>query len=70
MSQWRSTKGRQVLAALQRLGWTVKRQTGSHKVLQRDGYRNYIFSFADSDEIGPTMLAKISKATGLQPEDL
>jgi predicted RNA binding protein YcfA (HicA-like mRNA interferase family) len=70
MSQWRSTKGRQVLAALQRLGWVVKRQTGSHKVLEREGYPNYIFSFGDSDEIGSKMLAKISKVTGLKPEDL
>jgi predicted RNA binding protein YcfA (HicA-like mRNA interferase family) len=70
MTQWRSTKGRQVLAALQRLGWRVKRQTGSHKVLERDGYPNYIFSFGDSDEIGSKMLTKIAKATGLTPDDL
>jgi predicted RNA binding protein YcfA (HicA-like mRNA interferase family) len=70
MSQWRSTKGKQVLAALEQIGWTVKRQTGSHKVLERDGYPNYVFAFRDSDEIGPRMLARIAKLTGLTPDDL
>jgi len=34
MSQWRSVKARQLLAALLRIGWSVKRQSGtSHRVL-------------------------------------
>ena len=70
MSQWSSTKAGRVLAALRRIGWTVKRQTGSHKTLERSGYPNYVFSFHDGDEIGPKMLARISKHTGLRPEDL
>ena len=28
MSQWRSSKARQVFAALKRVGWTFKRQVG------------------------------------------
>lgn len=56
MSQWSSTKARQVLAALVSMGWSIKRQTGSHKVLERQGYPDYVFAFADSDEIGPRML--------------
>lgn len=70
MSQWSSTKARQVLAALLRIGWSIKRQTGSHKVLERQGYADYVFAFGDSDEIGPRMLARIARATGLTPEDL
>jgi predicted RNA binding protein YcfA (HicA-like mRNA interferase family) len=31
-------KAQHVLAALLRIGWTIKRQTGSHKILQRDGW--------------------------------
>ena len=30
----------------------------------------FTWGFHDSDEIGPAMLAKIAKRTGLQPEDL
>jgi len=30
----------------------------------------YTFAFHETDEIGPVMLAKIGKKTGLKPEDL
>jgi hypothetical protein len=29
-----------------------------------------VFAFHDDDEIGPKMLARIGKRTGLKPEDL
>jgi predicted RNA binding protein YcfA (HicA-like mRNA interferase family) len=58
------------LAALLRIGWIVKRQTGSHRTLQRSGYPDYVFAFHDMDEIGPRMLARIAKKTGLRREDL
>jgi predicted RNA binding protein YcfA (HicA-like mRNA interferase family) len=70
MSQWPAAKAQRVLAALLRRGWTVKRQTGSHRVLQRAGSPDYVFAFHDGDEIGPHMLAKIAKHTGLTPNDL
>jgi predicted RNA binding protein YcfA (HicA-like mRNA interferase family) len=70
MSQWPSRKARRVLAALTRLGWQVKRQTGSHKTLAREGWADFVFAFHDSDELGPRMLARIAKHTGLTPEDL
>ncbi|PSB41807.1 hypothetical protein C7B80_29580 [Cyanosarcina cf. burmensis CCALA 770] len=71
MSQWSATKSKRVLAALFRIGWSVKRETASsHKILQRDGWTDVVFAFHDGDEIGPRMLAKISKQTGLQPENL
>ncbi|MDB9314740.1 type II toxin-antitoxin system HicA family toxin [Spirulina sp. CS-785/01] len=70
MSQWPSTKARKVLAALERIGWQVKRQTGSHKILEREGWDDYVFAFRDSEEIGSKMLARIAKKTGLTPEDL
>ena len=71
MSQWSSTKARRVLAALLRIGWTIKRQSGtSHKVLARPGWPDVVFAFHDREEIGPRMLARIAKLTGLAPEDL
>ena len=70
MSRWKSTKARRVLAALLSIGWSVKRQSGSHRTLQREGWPNYVFAFHDSDEIGPVMLARIAKQTGLTPDDL
>ncbi len=70
MSAWSSKKARLVLAALKRIGWQVKRQTGSHKLLEREGWDDYVFAFRDSDEIGPRMLVRLAKFTGLSPEDL
>jgi predicted RNA binding protein YcfA (HicA-like mRNA interferase family) len=71
MSQWPSAKARRVLAALLRIGWTIKRQSGtSHRVLARDGWPDYVFAFHDRVEIGPRMLARIAKHTGLTPDDL
>ena len=70
MTAWRAAKARRVLAALLRIGWTIKREAGSHRTLAREGWPNYAFSFHDNEEIGPRMLARIAKHTGLTPEDL
>ena len=70
MSNWPSQKARRVLAALLRIGWTLKRQTDSHRVLARSGWSDYVFAFHDNVEIGPRMLSRIAKHTGLKPEDL
>ncbi len=70
MSEWRSAKAKRVLAALLRLGWMVKRQTGSHRVLSRPDWPDGVFAFHDNEEIGPRMLARLAKVTGLRPEDL
>lgn len=70
MSQWPSIQARRLLSALIRLGWSVKRQSGSHKTLSRDGWPDFVFAFHDTEEIGPRMLARVAKRTGIQPEDL
>jgi predicted RNA binding protein YcfA (HicA-like mRNA interferase family) len=70
VSKWRSSKAKQVLAALLRNGWKKKRQVGSHQLLERAGWADYVFAFHEREEIGPKMLAKIAKKTGLRPEDL
>ncbi|MCC7119167.1 MAG: type II toxin-antitoxin system HicA family toxin [Anaerolineales bacterium] len=70
MSDWKSVKARQLLAALLRIGWTVKRQTGSHKILERPNWPDVVFAFHDNEEIGPRMLARVAKVTGLKPDDL
>lgn len=70
MSEWPSTKAKRVLAALLRIGWTVDRERGSHKTLTRKGWPNYVFAYHDGEEIGPMILARIAKHTGLTPDDL
>ena len=70
MSQWPSTKARRVYAALNKVGWSLKRQSGSHRTLQRAGWPDFVFAFHDGEELGPKMLARIAKHTGLTPADL
>ena len=70
MSSWPSTRASRVLAALERIGWSEKRVSGSHRTLAREGNPDFVFAFHDREEIGPRMLARIAKHTGLSPEDL
>lgn len=70
MTNWPAAKAGVVLRALHRIGWTTKRQTGSHRVLSRPGQADYVFAFHDREEIGPRMLARIAKNTGLEPGGL
>jgi predicted RNA binding protein YcfA (HicA-like mRNA interferase family) len=68
--RWGSAPARRVLKALIRIGWRVDRVRGSHHVLTRSGWPDYVFAFHAAEEIGPVMLREISKRTGLKPEDL
>ena len=53
-----------------RIGWSLKRTSSSHRILQRAGWPDYVFAFHDNDEIGPAMMSRIAKHTGLSPDDL
>ena len=71
MSPFGSVKARKLLRALLKIGWSVKRETGgSHKVLEREGWPDFVFAFHDGVEVGPRMLARVAKRTGLTPNDL
>jgi predicted RNA binding protein YcfA (HicA-like mRNA interferase family) len=71
VSRWPATKASRVYAALLRIGWAKKRQAGgSHQVLSREGFPDFVWAFHERDEIGPKMLARIARRTGLTPEDL
>jgi len=70
MRQWPSTKAKRVLGALQKNGWELKRQTGSHRTLAKANWPDFVFAFHEAEEIGPRMLARIAKHTGLTPDDL
>ena len=71
MSKWPSVKASKVFRALISSDWEIKRQGGgSHLVLAKDGYADYVWAFRSSEEIGPRMLARIAKHTGIKPDDL
>lgn len=61
MSQWPAVRAQALLRALLRIGWSVKRQSGSHRTLSRSGWPDYVFAFHDGEEIGPRMLARVAK---------
>jgi predicted RNA binding protein YcfA (HicA-like mRNA interferase family) len=70
MSNWPSVKAKRLLAALFCIGWKLKRQSGSHRTLSREGWPDVVFAFHDGEEIAPRMLARIAKRTGLTPQEL
>lgn len=71
MSRWPATRAKRVLKALLRSGWQIKREAkGSHKILEKKGWPDYVWAFHKGVEIGPRMLSRIAKQTGLRPEDL
>lgn len=70
MGEWPATRAGRVLAALKRIGWREKRRRGSHATLERAGWPDCVWAFHDGDELGPRMLARVAKQTGLTPDDL
>ena len=70
MTQWPSIKAKRLLSALYGMGWRLKRQSGSHRTLSRDGWPDVVFAFHDNEEIGSRMLSRIAKHTGITPEKL
>jgi predicted RNA binding protein YcfA (HicA-like mRNA interferase family) len=74
MSKFPSTSAKKVYRALLRVGWQEKPRIskgGSHKQLENPSYPyEFTWAFHESDEIGPKMLSRIAKRTGLKPEDI
>ena len=68
--EWHTVKAQKLLKILSSLGWEVKRQKGSHRILAKVGFPNFTFAFHDKEEIGPKMLSRIAKYTKLTPDDL
>ncbi len=68
---WPSTKAKQALAALLRIGWRIKRQSGtSHRILERPGWPDFLFAYHDRVTLGPAAMRVLAKKTGLRREDL
>jgi len=67
---WHTVKALRLLSVLLSIGWKIKRQRGSHRILEKSGRPNYTFAFHEHEEIGPRMLSRIAKHTGLTSDDL
>lgn len=68
---WPSTKAPKALAALLRIGWTIKRQRGtSHRILARPSWPDVLFAYHDRVTLGPSAMKVLAKKTGMTPQDL
>lgn len=61
--------GRELVRILERLGWTVARQHGSHIVLTKPGSLATL-SVPDHPEVARGTLRALLRAAGLTPEQL
>ncbi len=53
------------------IGWKIKSKKGSsHLQLVHPERGEYTWAFGDAEEIGPKMLSRIAKKTGLKLTDL
>ena len=68
--KWPSVKASRALAALLRIGWRIKRQRGSHRVLTRPRWPDVVFAYHDRVTLGPVAMKVLAEKTGLKPEDL
>ncbi|GIG61413.1 hypothetical protein Lfu02_57850 [Longispora fulva] len=58
-SRWPSVNAPKMLRLLQKLGYVITRQNGSHRYLQAEGHGVIIFAFHDSATIAPHIVRKI-----------
>ena len=65
MSQWAAARASRVLAGLDP-PWL---DSQADRTLARNGWPDFVFAFHNNEEIGPRMLARIAKRTGLTPDD-
>jgi predicted RNA binding protein YcfA (HicA-like mRNA interferase family) len=68
--RWPSVKASKALAALLRIGWRIKQQRGSHRILERPGWPDVLFAYHDRVTLGPVALKLLAEKTGLKPDDL
>jgi predicted RNA binding protein YcfA (HicA-like mRNA interferase family) len=52
------------------MGWRIRRQQGSHRILERPGWPDVLFAYHDRVTLGPVALKVLAKKTGLTPDDL
>ena len=68
MPQLRLCSGSEAVKKLQKAGWSVSRQKGSHVMLVKPGYL-WTLSIPQHKELGLGLLRKILKQANLDVED-
>ena len=60
--------GAEAVRKLQRAGWLLSRQKGSHVMLVKSGYQ-WTLSIPQHDELGPGLLRKLIRQAGLTVDE-
>lgn len=60
--------GAEAVRKLQRAGWSVARQKGSHVMMTKPGYQ-WTLSIPQHSELGPGLLRKLIRQAGLTTEE-
>jgi len=60
--------GAEAVRKLQRAGWSVARQKGSHVMMTKPGYQ-WTLSIPQHSELGPGLLRKLIRQAGLTIEE-
>ncbi|HXX33665.1 MAG TPA: type II toxin-antitoxin system HicA family toxin [Thermodesulfobacteriota bacterium] len=60
--------GAEAVRKLQRVGWSVARQKGSHVMMTKPGYQ-WTLSIPQHSELGPGLLRKLIRQAGLTIEE-
>jgi predicted RNA binding protein YcfA (HicA-like mRNA interferase family) len=67
-SRLRLCSGAEAVKKLQKAGWQVARQKGSHVMMTREGYQ-YTLSIPKHKELGPGILRKIISQANLSVDE-
>ena len=65
-----SVRARRLLRAIIKCGFRITRIDGSYKFLRNTDGRSLLFAFHDRETIGPSMLSRILKDSGISIEEL
>ena len=70
MTQFSAVTGRQVITALEKLGFDVIRTKGSHHFLRHKDGRTTVVPVHSGETLGPGLIGKILRDAGLTREEL
>ena len=70
MTQLPAVTGKEVVAALQRLGFEILRVKGSHRFMRHRDGRSTVVPVHAGEDIGPGLMSKILRDTKLTKEEL
>ena len=69
MPEFPSLKSKDLLACLFRVGYTVERQKGSHRMLTCEGRPRLVFGFHDGATVPPGLVRKILRDAGFSDDE-